>query len=88
MGKREEAARLLRSGMSPGAIRQIQGVTLSTILSYLDELVGRGDVRRSDIFFSVPIQIRQEVLRLISEGKRASNSRQIAKKTGVSWSRG
>ena len=51
MGKREEAWRYLRSGMSPGAIRQIQGVTLSTILGYLHEGVGRGAIRRSDIFF-------------------------------------
>ena len=61
MGKREDAVMLLRSGMSPGAIRQIQGVTLSTIPGYLDELVGRGTVRRSDILFSVPVQTRHAV---------------------------
>lgn len=67
MGKREEAVSLLRSGMSPGAISKRQGVTLSTILSYLDESVGRGLIRGSDILFSVPKQIRQEVFRLFAE---------------------
>jgi hypothetical protein len=70
MGKREEAVTLLRSGLSPGAIRRIQGVSLQTIFGYLDELVGRGVIRRSDILFSVPAQIRHEVLRLISEDEK------------------
>ena len=74
MGKREDAVRLLRSGMSPGAIRQIQEVTLSTILGYLDELVGRGLIRRSDILFSVPVHTRREVFRLIL-GRRETGER-------------
>lgn len=80
MGKREDAVRLLRSGMSPRAIRQIQEVTLATILGYLDELVGRGVVRRSDILFSVPVQTRRGVFHLISENERLTkDARRIAK---------
>ena len=72
MGKRDETLTFLRSGISPGAIRRIQGVTLSTILGYLDELIGRGRLRRSDIFFSVPLQVRHALFNLISGKKQLS----------------
>ena len=62
MGKREEARHLLRSGLSPKEIAVKQGVSLKTILGYLDELVGRGILRRSDILFSVPKNIREAVI--------------------------
>ena len=73
MGKREDALTLLRSGMSPGAIRHIQEVTLATILGYLDELVGRGAIRRSDILFSVPAGTRREVFQFLSEPNVKAN---------------
>jgi hypothetical protein len=66
--------------MSPGAIRRIQGVTLVTILGYLEQGVGRGAIRRSDILFSVPAHTREAVIRLISDDKKANkDSRQLAK---------
>lgn len=61
MGKRDEALALLRQGLTPSQIRKRQGVTLSTILAYLDELVGGGRLRRSDIFFSIPSETRRAV---------------------------
>lgn len=73
MGKREEARDLLHNGLSPKEIADHQGVTLDTILGYLDELVGRGDLRRSDILFSVPKDTRQAVLHVAGD-KRASAS--------------
>lgn len=80
MGKREDALKLLREGKSPGAIRQIQGVTLTTILGYLHELVGRGEVRRSDILFSVPLPTRRAVFQLIAEEKSTKKDpREIAR---------
>jgi hypothetical protein len=76
MSKKDEAVRLLRFGMSPGAISGKQQVTLSTILKYLNQAVGDGTIRRSDILFSVPKQIRDEVFRLSTEGdKWGTNSR-------------
>lgn len=64
---------LLRSGLSPKEIAKRQGVTLATILGYLDQLVGRGDVRRSDILFSVQKDVRQAVLS-IAGNKTTSDS--------------
>ena len=34
---------------------------------YLDQLVGRGDLRRSDIFFSVPKHMRAAITKSLSE---------------------
>jgi DNA-binding MarR family transcriptional regulator len=68
MGARDEALKLLREGLSPGQIARQQNVTLRTIVGYLNELVGRGQLRRSDIFFSVPIERRRQVLSVLDEG--------------------
>ena len=58
MGVREETLQMLWQGLSPKEIAHAKRVTISTTLGYLDQLVGRGDLRRSDIFFSVPKEIR------------------------------
>lgn len=73
MGVREEALDLLHDGLSPREIAEHQGVTLATILGYLDQLVGRGDLRRSDILFSVQKDIRQAVLK-VAGNRRTSTS--------------
>lgn len=73
MGVREEVLGLLREGLSPKQIAERQGVTLATILGYLDQLVGRGDLRRSDILFSVPKNIRQTVLRVAGNIKTSTS---------------
>jgi hypothetical protein len=61
MGVREETLRMLREGLSPREIAKSRDVSIYTTLGYLDELVGRGDLRRSDIFFSVPKDIRYTI---------------------------
>lgn len=58
MGVREETLELLHQGLSPKEIAREKGVNIKTTLAYLDELVGRGALRRSDIFFSIPKNIR------------------------------
>lgn len=61
MGVREETLQMLLQGLSPKEIARAKGVTINTTLGYLDQLVGRGDLRRSDIFFSIPKEIRTAV---------------------------
>ncbi len=61
MGVREETLKMLREGLSPKEISRARGVNINTTLGYLDQLVGRGDLRRSDIFFSVPKDIRNAI---------------------------
>ena len=71
MGKRDEAVRLLlHSNMTPGAIGRDQEVTLETICGYLEREVGRGTIRRWDILLTIPVEIRQEVFRLVDDGDR------------------
>jgi len=74
MGVREEVLQMLRNGMNPREIASERGVTLATILGYLDQLVGRGQLRRSDILFSVPAEVRQPILDKVSDGRSQSIS--------------
>lgn len=60
MGKRAEALDLLRSGLDPVQIADRQGVTVQTILGYLDQMIGVGRLRRSDVLFSVSPEKRRE----------------------------
>jgi uncharacterized phosphosugar-binding protein len=61
MGVREDTLSLLWQGLSPKEIAHAKGVSINTTLGYLDQLVGRGDLRRSDIFFSVSKSIRDTI---------------------------
>lgn len=69
MGVREEVLKMLREGLSPGEIARKRQVTLKTILAYLDEMVGRGQLRRSDIFFSVSREKRHKIMEKLTDGR-------------------
>jgi hypothetical protein len=68
MGVREETLDLLHQGHSPREIANIKGVNIKTTLAYLNELVGKGMLRRSDIFFSIKKEIRSPIISLTSNG--------------------
>lgn len=59
MGVREETLELLLQGNSPGKIARKKGVNIKTTLGYLNQMVGEGRVRRSDILLSIPAHQRQ-----------------------------
>ena len=59
MGRPDEAASLLRQGYEPIQIAEKMGITLASVLDYLDRRIGSGDIRRSDIYFSIPPEIRK-----------------------------
>ena len=69
MGVREETLAMLREGLSPKDITRRRGVNINTTLGYLDQLVGRGDLRRSDILFSIQKDIRQAVIAIAGSSK-------------------
>lgn len=77
MGVREDTLSMLREGLSPKEITRARGVNIKTTLQYLDQLVGQGQLRRSDILFTIPKEIRQVVtaLGLPGEDHRAVNDR-------------
>jgi hypothetical protein len=52
MGRVQQTARLIKEGCDPLQIANEFGVTLETVLGYLDRAVGEGVLRRSDIYFS------------------------------------
>jgi hypothetical protein len=61
VGVREETLSLFRQGFTPRQISDKRGVSIRTTLPYLDELVGRGVIRRSDIYFSVDSETRRAI---------------------------
>lgn len=67
MGVREDTLKMLREGLSPKEITRDRGVNIGTTLGYLDQLVGRGDLRRSDIFFSIPKKLRSAITRILDK---------------------
>lgn len=70
MGVRDEIVfMILHDGLSPGKIISRRGVTAKTIFQYLDQMVGDGRLRRSDMVFSVPKRLRSA----ISEAKQKGN---------------
>lgn len=72
MGVRDDTVRLIKSGLSPGQVAEKMGVNPKTTLAYLDEMVGRGWIRRSDIFFTVPKPIRKAVLQILEKAPTAA----------------
>lgn len=60
MGRPDQAAVLLGQGLDPVAIHHRMGISLKSVLGYLDRKVGSGDLRRSDIYFSMPNGIRKD----------------------------
>lgn len=67
MGVREDSLNMLREGSTPAQIAKSMGVSIKTTLGYLDQLVGRGSLRRSDIFFSIPKKVRANILKTLDE---------------------
>ncbi|HVX69713.1 MAG TPA: hypothetical protein VHA79_08495 [Mycobacteriales bacterium] len=67
MAAADECARLLRAGNLPREAAHARGVSLSTVLDYLDRAVGKGLIRRSDIYFSIPSGTRELVEKVKDE---------------------
>lgn len=64
IGVREDTLNMLRNGLPLKEITRARGVNIgTTFLGYLDQLVGRGGLRRSDIFFSIPKKLRNTITR-------------------------
>ena len=53
MARPDEALSLLRQGMNPVEIPRYMGITVTSVLDYLDRKIGAGQLRRSDVYFSI-----------------------------------
>lgn len=60
------SAQLLR-GMTPGQIAARRGCSLKSVLGYLDHGTGAGYHKRSDIYRSIPIDVREMVDKVLAE---------------------
>lgn len=69
MGRKHEAVEWLRKGYSPSKIARQMGVTISTVMGYLYNQVGEGNIRRSDILFSINEEMRHTIETIVSESK-------------------
>lgn len=67
MAGADECARMLREGKTPREIGDARGVRLSTVHDYLDRAVGKGVIRRSDIYFSIASSTRDLVEKVKDE---------------------
>lgn len=61
MPKQEQAAELLRKGLPPSEIARQVGTTPSAVMRYLTLKIGEGELRRSDIAFSLPRDLRAAI---------------------------
>lgn len=62
MGRPKEAEDLLRAGHYPFEISKIMGISVKSVIQYLQLRVGKGELRLSDIYFSYPPE-KREILR-------------------------
>jgi hypothetical protein len=60
MAKKDEALELLASGLDPVQIAAQQRVALETILTYLDQMIIAGRLRRTDVLFSIEAEKRRD----------------------------
>jgi predicted transcriptional regulator len=75
MSKREQACALLREGHSPSQIAVKMGLRPSHVMSYLWSKIGEGELRRSDIAFSLKRDVRRAIEAVVIETKSQSPSR-------------
>ena len=54
MARPDEALSLLKQGMDPVEISRQMAITVTSVLDYLDRKIGAGQLRRSDVYFSIP----------------------------------
>lgn len=61
MARKEEAVTLLMQGLPPSEIARRMHATTATVMQYLCLKIGEGELRRSDIAFSLPREVRAAI---------------------------
>jgi predicted transcriptional regulator len=67
MLRKNHAAQLLRAGLPPSQIARQMGTSTAAVLQYLCLKIGEGELRRSDIAFSLGPQLRSAIEDSISK---------------------
>lgn len=58
MGRPHDVAKILQEGRGPAEIARRLGITIGSVRQYLWIAIGEGLIRRSDVLFSLPRQLR------------------------------
>lgn len=61
MARKDEAVKLLMQGLPPSEIARQMHTTTATVMQYLCLKIGEGELRRSDIAFSLPREVRAAI---------------------------
>ena len=69
MGVRDTTVALLKSGLPPSTICRRMGVSLKTTLGYLEQMIGRGTIRRSDVFYTLSKEARSALEGVCGPGR-------------------
>jgi hypothetical protein len=72
MARQDQAAELLRQGLPPSEIARRVGTTPALIMRYLCLKIGEGELRRSDIAFSLPRETRAAIEQAIEKTRSTS----------------
>ncbi len=72
MARKEQAADLLRQGRPPSQIAAQMGSTPAAVMQYLCLKIGEGDLRRSDIAFSLPHNVRVAIEEVLEQSPAAT----------------
>ena len=72
MARKDQAADLLRRGLPPSQIAQQMGTTPAVVMQYLCLNIGEGELRRSDIAFSLPHDVRLAIEEAIEQNNSAA----------------
>ena len=74
MLRKDMAADLLRRGLPPSEIAQQMHTSTRAVMQYLCLKIGEGDLRRSDVVFSVPQELRKAIEEILEANPRISAS--------------
>jgi hypothetical protein len=89
MSRSEDAVRLLKEGLAPSEIATQLHTSAADVLKHLCVRIGEGDLRRSDIVFSIDGKLRHAIEEIIAE-KQAASMRTVSReleKRGINANR-
>ncbi|HYG99615.1 MAG TPA: hypothetical protein VD837_10830 [Terriglobales bacterium] len=67
MARKDQAAELLRQGLPPSEIARQMGTSSAAVMQYLCLKIGEGELRRSDLAFSIPHDLRAAIEQAIEK---------------------
>src|SRR5689334_14437527 len=67
MPRKDEAMKLLREGLPPTEIAKRMHASTAAVMTFLCLKIGEGELRRSDIAFSIPRETRAAIEKVVEE---------------------